>query len=231
MWMKNKTPAAIILCGGKGIRLRPLTNDKPKPLVEIDGYPILYHVINHLVKSGIKKFYIATGYKSIKIEEFMGKSFKEIDYTIINSGDVDILCRIKDCMKFLNDDFILCYGDTISNVNIKKLIRYHKEEPNCVTVTSYPVSIPFGLMEINEKGVVKSFKEKPILNDSINIGYFYFNNSMRDLINRKKKLISVINQLVQDKHLRAYKHKGIHITINTLAELDYAKENISKIYK
>ena len=51
--MKNKTPAAIILCGGKGIRLRPLTNDKPKPLVEIDGYPILYHVINHLVKSGI----------------------------------------------------------------------------------------------------------------------------------------------------------------------------------
>ena len=229
--MKNKIPAAIILCGGKGMRLRPLTNDKPKPLIAIDGHPILYHVINHLVKSGIKKFYIATGYKSIKIEEFMRKSFKKIDYTIINSGDVDILHRIKDCMKSLKDDFILCYGDTISNVNIRKLIKYHNEKPNSVTVTSYPVSIPFGLLEINSEGLVRSFKEKPILNDSINIGYFYFNHSMRRLLNRKKKLISVINQLVEDGQLRAYKHKGIHITINTLAELDYAKQNISKIYK
>ena len=76
--MKNKIPAAIILCGGKGMRLRPLTNDKPKPLIAIDGHPILYHVINHLVKSGIKKFYIATGHKSIKIEEFMRKSFKKL---------------------------------------------------------------------------------------------------------------------------------------------------------
>ena len=229
--MKNKIPAAIILCGGKGMRLRPLTNDKPKPLIAIDGHPILYHVINHLVKSGIKKFYIATGYKSIKIEEFMRKSFKKIDYTIINSGDVDILYRIKDCMKSLKDDFILCYGDTISNVNIRKLIKYHNEKPNSVTVTSYPVSIPFGLLEVNNGGLVRSFKEKPILNDSINIGYFYFNHSMRHLLNRKKKLISVINQLVEDGQLRAYKHKGIHITINTLAELDYAKQNISKIYK
>lgn len=229
--MRYKIPAAIILCGGKGMRLRPLTNDKPKPLIEIDGQPILYHVINHLLKSDIKKFYIATGYKSEKIEEFMSKSFGKIDYKIINSGDVDILHRIKDCMKSLKDDFILCYGDTISNINIKSLIKYHKDKSKYVTVTSYPVSIPFGLMEINDEGVVNSFKEKPILNDSINIGYFYFNYSMKPLLNKKKKLISVINQLVEDRQLRAYRHKGIHITINTLAELDYAKKNISKIYK
>ena len=229
--MKTKIPAAIILCGGKGLRLRPLTNDKPKPLVEINGKPILYHVINHLVKSGIKEFYIATGYKSIKIEKFMKKTFKGLDYKIIDSGDVDIIYRIKDCLKHFNNDFILCYGDTISNVNINKLIKYHNQEPNKVTVTSYPVLIPFGLMELNEKGYVKSFKEKPILKDSINIGYFYFNNTMRDLIIKKRKLIHIIEYLVQQHKLRAYQHKGIHITINTLAELDYAKKNISKIYK
>ena len=86
-------------------------------------------------------------------------------------------------------------------------------------------------MELNEKGYVKSFKEKPILKDSINIGYFYFNNTMRDLIIKKRKLIHIIEYLVQQHKLRAYQHKGIHITINTLAELDYAKKNISKIYK
>ena len=229
--MKTKIPAAIILCGGKGTRLRPLTNDKPKPLVEINGKPILYYVINHLAKSGIKEFYIATGYKSRKIEKFMKKDFKDLDYKIIDSGDVDIIYRIKDCLKHFNNDFILCYGDTISNVNINKLIKYHNQEPNKVTVTSYPVLIPFGLMELNEKGYVKSFKEKPILKDSINIGYFYFNNTMRDLIIKKRKLIHIIEHLVQQYKLRAYQHKGIHITINTLAELDYAKKNISKIYK
>ena len=229
--MKTKIPAVIILCGGKGIRLRPLTNDKPKPLVEINDKPILYYVINHLAKSGIKEFYIATGYKSRKIEKFMKKDFKDLDYKIIDSGDVDIIYRIKDCLKHFNNDFILCYGDTISNVNINKLIKYHNQEPNKVTVTSYPVLIPFGLMELNEKGYVKSFKEKPILKDSINIGYFYFNNTMRNLIIKKRKLIHIIEYLVQQHRLRAYQHKGIHITINTLAELDYAKKNISKIYK
>jgi len=229
--MKTKIPAAIILCGGKGIRLRPLTNDKPKPLIEINDKPILYYVVNHLVKSGIKEFYIATGYKSRKIEKFMKKDFKDLDYKIIDSGDVDIIYRIKDCLKYLKNDFILCYGDTISNVNINKLIKYHNQEPNKVTVTSYPVLIPFGLMELNENGYVKSFKEKPILKDSINIGYFYFNNTMRDIIIKKRKLIHIIEYLVQQHKLRAYQHKGIHITINTLAELDYAKKNISKIYK
>ena len=229
--MKNKIPAAIILCGGKGIRLRPLTNNKPKPLIEIDGKPILYHVVNHLIKSGIKEFYIATGYKSKQIEQFMQESFGKINYKIIDSGDVDILFRIKDCLKVLKGDFILCYGDTISNVNIKKLINNHKKGSSNVTVTSYPVSIPFGLMKLSNTGLVESFKEKPVLEESINIGYFYFNSSMRDIINKKKKLISVIKYLINNHQLKSYKHKGIHITINTLAELDYAKKNISKIYK
>lgn len=229
--MKNKMPAAIILCGGKGMRLRPLTIDKPKPLIEIADKPILFHIVNHLIKSGITKYYIATGYKSEKIRAFMLKEFKDLDYQIIDSGDVDIIYRIKECLKVLDDDFILCYGDTLSNVNIKKLIKYHNDSPDKVTVTSYAVSIPFGLMELSKNGLVKSFKEKPILKDSINIGYFYFDIAMRGIINKNRKLVSLLEYLVKNKRLKAYQHDGIHITINTLAELEYARKNISKIYK
>ena len=123
-------------------------------------------------------------------------------------------------------------SDILTNLNFNKFFEEFKNSNADMSVVGvgHNIEVPYAVIE-SENDIVKSFKEKPILNDSINIGYFYFNSSMRDLINRKKKLISVINQLVQDKHLRAYKHKGIHITINTLAELDYAKKNISKIYK
>ena len=104
--MNNLT--AIILCGGKGMRLRPLTNDVPKPLVEINDKPILYYIINHLMKYEIKNLIIATGYKSEMIETFMKNNFSNIKYTIVNSGDVNILKRVKDCMEYINND-LSCY--------------------------------------------------------------------------------------------------------------------------
>ena len=78
---KKITLPALILCGGKGLRLRPITKDNPKPLIKINNKPILYYIISHLQKQGIKDFIIATGYKSNKIEAFMRKDFKKLSYT------------------------------------------------------------------------------------------------------------------------------------------------------
>ena len=223
-------PAIIILCGGKGLRLRPITKDIPKPLVMLNDKPILQYILNQFIKYRFNKFLIATGYKSNKIKNFLKNNFQTLDYKIINSGDVDILTRIKDCIKIIDDDFILSYGDTISNIDLNKLIKFHSDNVNFVTVTSFPIKIPFGVMEIDKNSFVKSFTEKPTLDSVMNIGYFYFSKKYHDLFFKYNSFIEILSYLSRQNKLKAFNHSGIHITINTIAELEYANNNIKKIF-
>ena len=220
---------AIILCGGKGTRLRPLTNNLPKPLINLNDKPILYYIVNHLIKYNINKFIIATGYKSDMIEKFMINNFSKLNYKIVNSGDVGILERIKDSIKYVKDDFLLCYGDTISNINIDELINFHNTKESSVTISSYPITIPFGVMSVNDDNIVESFNEKPRLESVMNIGYFYFPKNKFSQFNNCADLLDVINNLIDKKLLRCFEHNNIHITINTISELEYAEKNIKKI--
>ena len=229
--MQNKMPSAVVLCGGEGMRLRPLTKNIPKPLIKINNKPILYYIISHLLDSGIHDLYIATGYRSNKIEDFMNKEFKGVTYKIVNSGKVDLLKRIKDCANYIENDFIVCYGDTISNINIKKLIRFHKTNSKKITITAYPLKSSFGVINLNKYNSVIGFREKPVLNELINIGYFYFNHNHISLLNNRGNFLNFISYLVKNNILKSYIHKGIHITINTLAELEYANDNIAKLLK
>ena len=227
--MKHK-PTIVILCGGKGLRLRPLTKDIPKPLIKINNKPILEYILNQFIKYKFDKFKIATGYKSIKIKEFMNNNFAELDYDIINSGDSDIITRIRDSIKNIDNDFILSYGDTISNINLTKLMNYHHKNPETVTVTSFPITIPFGVMDVNKDDYVTSFTEKPTLKSVMNIGYFFFTKKYHHLFFKHNSFIEVLSYLVKNKKLKCYKHSGIHITINTIAELEYANKDIKKIF-
>ena len=225
----NKNISAIILCGGKGQRLRPITNDIPKPLIKIKDKPILYYIIQHLRKFNITKYIIATGYKSIKIEEYMNKTFKDLDYKIVNSGDTDILSRVKLCMNHIDGDVILNYGDTISDIDINKFILFHETQPEHITISSYPIRIPFGVMTLDNDSMVRSFDEKPMLNEVMNIGYYYIPHKNKEYMENKKNLLDYIDHLIKNNNLKCYKHEGIHITINTVAELNDAEENIEKI--
>jgi len=222
--------SAIILCGGKGMRLRPLTEDIPKPLIEINGKPVLFYIISHLLKYGVNEIIIAAGYKSSMIKDFISKNFSGINYCIVDSGDATIIDRIKDCIPKVSKDFILCYGDTISDVNINKLIDFHKEESNGVTITSYPISIPFGVMKTGPKDIVLKFEEKPVLDEVMNIGYCIFPKNKFSIFKEAKSLVDVYNTLVSKSLLRCYKHTKIHITINTISELGYAERNIKKVF-
>ena len=220
---------AIILCGGQGQRLRPLTNETPKPLIEIKNKPVIYYIIEHLKKYGIEKFILATGYKSNKIEEYMNKEFHSLNYKIVDSGDTDILSRVKACMTHVTGDVILSYGDTISDINIDKFINFHESSSSLTTISSYPIKIPFGVMTIDDNNIVKKFDEKPILNEVMNIGYYYLPFKNNRYMNDKKDLLSYIDFLIKNSLLKCYKHEGIHITINTIAELNDAEDNIEKI--
>ena len=229
--MTKSKETVVILCGGKGLRLRPITNDIPKPLIEIDDKPILEHIINQFLSFNFEKFIIATGYKSKKIEDFMKKKFKDVDYTVINSGDVNILERIRHCISKIQTNCILCYGDTLTDLNINKLRETHKKNKNVMLVSSYPIRIPFGVMDINSSNIVTKFEEKPLLTQVMNIGFFYVPKIMFDVFSKYKKFEILLGNLAKQKKLKSFKHTGVHITVNTVAELEDAQENAKKLYK
>ena len=215
----------LLLCGGEGTRLHPLTKKIPKPLVKIKNKTIIDHIIDHLHKSGLREFLICSGYKSNLISRHFRKH-KSIDTKIINSGKVDILQRILDCKSMVNNDFMICYGDTIANVNIEKLYAFHKSHSRIATVCSYQLKQNFGIIKKNDENLVISFNEKPEYPGSINIGYFIFDKRIFKHIDSVNNWLDLINILIAKKQLFSYEHDGIHITINTLNELALAEKSI-----
>jgi len=219
----------IILCGGKGERLHPITNDIPKPLLKIRGKPILSYIIDHLGNYNLDNLIITTGYKSSAIHNYINETYQNSPYKIVDSGDVDIIKRVQDALKYVDNNFMILYGDTISNVNLNELIEYHKNHTEPVTMTVWPLRSQFGIVDVSNDGEVLSFQEKPILDKWINIGYFYFNNSMIEKIKKYNKYEILLKNLAKEKYLNAYKHKGIHITVNTIKELEEAEKSIIEI--
>jgi glucose-1-phosphate cytidylyltransferase len=222
-------PEAIILCGGKGERLRPITNDIPKPLVKINEKPILYYAIKHLKQFNIGKIHIASGYKSEVIEKYISNHQNDAEIIISNSGDVDIIVRIQNILQAVENDVIVLYGDTISDVDIYELIKKHRQSRKKISMTVWPLKITYGLVEVGEDGTVMSFTEKPTLDKWINIGYFYIDKSHKKAILENDSFEHFLLRSAQNKTINAYKHHGIHITINTLSELDDAQKIIKNV--
>ncbi|MFC2117183.1 NDP-sugar synthase [Bacteroidota bacterium] len=219
----------VILCGGKGERLYPYTNDIPKPLLEIKNKPILSYIIEHLARFEMQELIFATGYKSDKIKHFIDSKYSGCDYKTIDSGNVDIIKRIQDASQYIQNDFMILYGDTLSNVNYNKLLEFHKSNKQPATMTVWPLQSQFGVVDIAEDGKVLNFHEKPILDKWINIGYFCFRKEMIEDLFKHSSYATWIKTLAAKEMLNAYKHKGIHITVNTIKELADAEKNVDKI--
>jgi len=231
---RNKNPQdlkVLILCGGKGERLNPLTNKIPKPLVPINGIPILTYLINYFEINGFKQFVITAGYRSKEIIEFFRKNHTHLDIEIVESGDVDIIKRVQDAASLLSGDFIMCYGDTLADVNINKMIQFHQNHNGLMTITVYPLQSSFGILDIGDSGKVISFIEKPVLNKWINIGYFYFSSQCVPFLKNNLYFVNFLEDQVNQKSIYAYKHRGIHITVNTITELIEAEKNIHRFQK
>ena len=126
-------------------------------------------------------------------------------------------------------DVLILYGDTISNVDINELILRHRKYSKELTMTVWPLKVSYGIVEIGENETVESFSEKPTLDKWINIGYFYINYSFRDMLFKHNSFESFLLESVNIMSINAYKHSGLHITVNTLSELEEAKKNINNI--
>lgn len=227
----KKDLTAIILCGGKGKRLYPLTKNIPKPLIKIKNKPILKYIIDHLKSYKIKNFIIATGYKKKLFTKFIKKlNNSDLNFRTVNSGvDVDIIQRIKDCSKKVNKTVLVCYGDTLVDLNINKLISFYNKNKNKIIFSSYALTSQYGIIKVGKNGKILSFNEKPDLGLYFNIGYFLFDK--KNIIKMKKysKFEKFLESRSIQKSLRTYIHYGKHITINTLSELSDAKLNLKNI--
>ncbi len=227
--MKDVT--ALILCGGKGSRLLPLTKDTPQPLVEINKRPILSHLVDHISKFNIKNIVVAVGYKGKKIKNFFEEEYSGLNVSIVDSGDVDIIKRIKDCSFLIDGDFIIFYGDTLTNVNLDKLQKFHRSHSEALTMTLWPLKSQFGLVEIDRDDNVTSFLEKPTLDKWVNIGSFYCEQSVFMNIKKFPTYLNFLESVGKNSELKikGYRHNGVHITINTLQDLEVAEQEIYRL--
>ncbi|MDB4084505.1 sugar phosphate nucleotidyltransferase [Candidatus Pelagibacter sp.] len=197
----------IFLCGGKGTRLRPYTNKTPKPLLLVNNKPFLYHLIKKVLK--INKFeniILAGGYKVQKIREFIKKDFKGNNkIKVINSGDADIIQRIKDSSKFLKNDFMICYGDTYVDLDLKDYIERFNKSKNPALMTGSFYQIKYGTVEFNKKNnLVKKFKEKPIIKSPINLGYFLFHKKLVKQIFQFNSWVKFLETLSKKKKMELF---------------------------
>ena len=209
----------VILAGGKGTRLKEKTKIIPKPMVKVFNKPILVHIINHYKKYGIKKFIIATGFKSKVVEEYF-KNKKDISviYTGLNTLTGGRLKRLE---KYINNTFFLTYGDGICDININSLYKFHKKHKKIATITGVHPVARFGEIILNKNGVVKNFNEKPqVKNDWINGGFFVFNKKIFEYLNNDKTILEnePMKKLTKKNQLSCFRHEGFWQCMDTLRE-------------
>jgi glucose-1-phosphate cytidylyltransferase len=236
----------IILAGGFGTRLSEYTSVIPKPMVEVGGKPILYHVMNHYAKYGHTDFLLALGYKSEVIKKyFMDFSLTNSDFKVSMATnkvetfnpsklDWDILLlntgsqtmtggRVKRMEKHVNSErFMLTYGDGVSNVNINELVKFHKSHGKMVTVTGVHPVARFGELDIESNKVV-SFKEKPQTTKGwINGGFFVIEPEFFSLIDGDSSILekTPLEKCAEMGELMVYKHDGFWQCMDTKRDKD-----------
>lgn len=216
----------VILAGGFGTRLSEETDVIPKPMVRIGHVPILRHIMNYYAKFGHKDFVVALGYKAEVVEEYfyqVSRDEPELNWRINleNTGlETATGGRIKRLEALLEDNFLLTYGDGLSNVNLDALIEFHITSQRIATLTAVKPPPRFGNIEIS-RGLVTSFTEKnPKHSGWINGGFFYLNKEICSLIEDDQTSFEKepLNKLVENGQLGAYEHHGWWQPMDTLRD-------------
>lgn len=226
----NKNFDVIILCGGKGQRLRPMTNTVPKPLTIIKNKPFLEYLIKFFIKKNFQNIIIACGYKSHLFKKFLKKYNSNKKIKIVDSGMVDILKRISDSKKLIKNDFFVCYGDSFATIDYKKYINFFLKNNYLATIVTAFYRLQFGTLKIDSKTkTVLKFNEKPPLKEPINIGYFIFKKQILENIEKHKSWENFLKNIISKKKLKFFNFNGFHLTFNDLGELQIAKSKIKEI--
>ena len=211
----------VILAGGKGTRISEYTKVLPKPMIQVGTKPIIEDIIRYYIKFGFKDFLIASGYKHSVIKKYFKKKNLSANINVINTG-VETLTgtRLKKLSNVLKETFMLTYGDGLSNVDLNKLLKFHKKNKKKITLTAVHPAARFGELTI-KKGIVSKFQEKPQLQKGwINGGFFVVEPEFLKFIGNKNVMLerSPLTKAVKSKNLMAYKHTGFWFCIDTLRD-------------
>lgn len=218
----------VILAGGLGTRLSEYTHSIPKPMIDINGKPMIYYIMKHYAKSGFKDFYLALGYKGDVIKKFFKKNSFGWNIKLVDTGkDTMTGGRLKRLKKYLGKNtFMMTYGDGLSNVNIKKLLRFHKKNKRLVTVTAVRPPARFGVLKFNGN-LVNYFKEKSKLDEGwINGGFFVMEANFLNFIKNDRTYLErqPLEKTSKKKQLIAFKHHGFWQCVDTKRDLDKVKK-------
>jgi glucose-1-phosphate cytidylyltransferase len=212
----------IILAGGLGTRISEETSDKPKPMVLIDDKPIIWHLMSIFARQGHREFVIAAGYKSDVIQNWVSSTKFDWDVEVLDTGlNTQTGGRIKQCIEHYGDGkFLASYGDGLGNVNISRLLEFHKVHNKLATVTAVHPPARFGVLEI-ENGQVVHFGEKTQAGSGwINGGFFVLERGVASYIEFDSEPFETgaLPRLVKDNQLMAFEHSGFWQPMDTLRE-------------
>ena len=240
---KNTIPV-VILCGGMGTRLKEETEFKPKPMVEIGGRPILWHIMKIYAHYGFYDFVLALGYKGDSIRDyFLKHRYYESDFAVETGGlrKIEFLSngkleqdnfriifaetgletphgeRVLILQKYLKDSdlFMVTYGDGVADINIETLVAFHKAHGKIATITGvHPIS-RWGLVNANEDGTVTTLDQKPMLYDYVNGGFMVFDKRFFEFLKPGDMIEDSLARLIPQQQLALFKHEGFWYGMDT----------------
>ncbi len=242
----------VILCGGKGTRLREETEFKPKPMVEIGGRPILWHIMARYARFGFKDFVLPLGYKGEVIKRYFNDyKIRNTDFTVdLGSGALTLherepeadwrvtLCdtgqetlkgaRIKRVARHIDTErFMLTYGDGVSDIDLNKLLDFHIASGATATFSGVRMPSRFGTVRTDEQGKILSWEEKPVLDEYINCGFFVFKREFLDYLSEDEECDlekEPLEKLAKQGLLSMYPHPGRWQCMDTLRDTQKLNE-------
>jgi len=236
----------VILCGGLGTRLREETEFRPKPLVEVGGRPILWHIMKLYAHYGFHDFVLCLGYRGDMIKDyFLNYEAMNNDFTVVLGKPNEITYhgtheeqefrvtladtgletmtggRLRRVQKYIDTDtFMVTYGDGVSNVNVPELLAYHRSHGKTATVTTVRPVSRFGVVDVGRDGAVERFAEKPRVEGWVSAGYFVFEREVFGYLGDDTCVLEhdPMQRLTQNAQLRAYQHDGFFYAMDTFRE-------------
>lgn len=254
---KKEKIKTIILCGGRGTRLHEQTEFIPKAMVEIGGRPILWHIMKLYSHYGFNDFILALGYKGDRIKDyFLKQKFYESDFTLnTKKGEVSNFCcntdlekdefnitfaetgletphgeRVLKLKKYIGDDdlFMVTYGDGVADIDIRKLVDFHKIKGVIGTITGvHPIS-RWGMIKMDENDFILNFSQKPSLYDYANGGFMVFNKKFFDYLKPGQMIEDTFSELTKEKQLAIFKHEGFWYGMDTYRDYLFLNQRWEK---